>query len=189
MCPAEISDRTGIRIARMSRIVPRRVARTRYLALDGIYDDMTYVVERRDIRHCGRDRSIVTRAQRAETGERGHDKRQKEGYVGSGPPSRRAPSSRAVQPSIGGARSRSLTHPLPLVYHTTHTHTFTRPPCTAQARVSGEKVSLPCAHAATPSASQHVSKHPTGRHGSGGIPAASGRGPSASPASEAMYDY
>lgn len=47
----------------------------------------------------------------------------------------------------------------------------------------GIYVSLPCerAHAATPSASQHVSKHPTGRHGSGGIPAASGRGPSASP--------
>jgi hypothetical protein len=52
----------------------------------------------------------------------------------------------------------------------------------------GIYVSLPCerAHAATPSASQHVSKHPTGRHGSGGIPAASGSGPSASPASEAM---
>ena len=33
------------------------------------------------------------------------------------------------------------------------------------------------AHAATPSASQHVSKHPTGRHGSGGLRAASGRRP------------
>lgn len=47
----------------------------------------------------------------------------------------------------------------------------------------GIYVSLPSerAHAATPSASQHVSKHPTGRHGSGGFPAASGRGPYASP--------
>jgi hypothetical protein len=55
-------------------------------------------------------------------------------------------------------------------------------------QVSAEIVSLPCAHAATPSASQHVSKHLTGRHGSGGIPAASGRGPSVRPASEATCD-
>jgi len=73
------------------------------------------------------------------------------------------------------ARSRSFTHPLPLVFQTTHSHTFTRTNARRK-QLSAGKVSLPCerAHAATPSASQHVSKHPTGRHGSGGIPAAAG---------------
>jgi len=73
------------------------------------------------------------------------------------------------------ARSRSFTHPDPLVFQTTHSHTFTRTNARRK-QLSAGKVSLPCerAHAATPSASQHVSEHPTGRHGSGGIPAAAG---------------
>jgi len=81
----------------------------------------------------------------------------------------------AQSPRHGGARSRSFTHPLPLVFQTTHSHTFTRTNARRK-QLSAGKVSLPCerAHAATPSASQHVSKHPTGRHGSGGIPAAAG---------------
>jgi len=94
----------------------------------------------------------------------------------------------AQSPRHGGARSRSFTHPLPLEFQTTHSHTFTRTNARRK-QMSVGKVSLPCerAHAATPSASQHVSKHPTGRHGRW-YPSSSGRGPSASPASEAMCD-
>ena len=104
------------------------------------------------------------------------DKRQKD-RVGSAPlavagaaaqfPSVRRPSPRAM---VVLAHDHSHI-PFPSCNYTlVHIHTHER---TAQAIVSGEGqfAVRTRAHAATPSASQHVSKHPTGRHGSGGTPA------------------
>ena len=116
----------------------------------------------------------------------------KDRRTGSGRP--RSPSGAAAQfPSVRRPSPRAmvvLAHdhshiPFPSCNYTlVHIHTHER---TAQAIVSGEGqfAVRTRAHAATPSASQHVSKHPTGRHGNGGIQHGQ---PAASPASEAMCD-
>jgi hypothetical protein len=100
--------------------------------------------------------------------------------TGSGRPARRPGRRAAAQfPSVRRPSPRAmvvLAHdhshiPFPSCNYTlVHIHTHER---TAQAIVSGEGqfAVRTRAHAATPSASQHVSKHPTGRHGSGGTPA------------------